>query len=720
MNTSEHAAPHFSLVHLLHLIRRFKATVLLPTLLGAAGAAALYWGESPYYLSEARLLVRYVTEANLVEEEAGAGRIQTPDQRGQNIINSEVDILTSRVLIEEVVDELGPSFVAQTAEGTPSRIDAILQVMRGLQVEAPRRSNVIRLQFASFSPEVAQKVLDRMVYRYLEKHAVIHKTAGEYQFLSQQTDLIRSRLMQTEEDLRRLKQDIGVTTVGETKSLLVARLEDLNASLRDAQSSLAAAEARREFAHGAAPTDQVAADAEDGAALSEEERQEILDLMQRLAVLREREAALLSSFSGRSKLVEDVRAEIASVARSLRKAAGNTDLTKLDPQPAVRSDLALAQEAEIAALQAQIKVIRSYVRETQKSIDELNQREAQLVQLQRQWEMLDANYRSYTKSLEHAQIQEALNSGQQSNISIVQPATLPITATFPTRQRNATFCLGGGLGIGVLLALLRGRARAQRIVETADVEATLGRPVLIAMPYASSRGLLGRPGAGSAPLALPAHAGAAGEAPTAGAAPSQAEMRPYFDTLCDRLLMTLNGRAEQPVILGLAACNEGAGVSTVSAGLGAALSRLGAGRVLLVDASAGGKNGIQHGAAGMIDLLRDDSGRVAILQPNLYLLTAHEVTEGMGHVNMFQRLKDLLKTLESSSYRYVILELPPISETSSALVLARHLHGVVLVIEADKVRKDQVKRAEELLRDSGATVLGSILNKSRQRSWEAA
>ena len=120
----------------------------------------------------------------------------------------------------------------------------------------------------------------------------------------------------------------------------------------------------------------------------------------------------------------------------------------------------------------------------------------------------------------------------------------------------------------------------------------------------------------------------------------------------------------------------------------------------------------------MIDVLTDGAGNVAVIQPNLYMLSAHELTGDVSRIGMFRKLKDLIKTLQDSDYRYVVMELPPVSDTSPALALARYLNGVLLVLESERDRKEQAERSAAMLRGAGATVLGAVLNKRKQQFWE--
>lgn len=79
---------------ILFIFFRHKWRILLCAGVGLAAAAAVYFLFPPLYESEAKLLVRYVVERSTVDKLEAP--IKTPgSQQNDNLINSEVEILTS-------------------------------------------------------------------------------------------------------------------------------------------------------------------------------------------------------------------------------------------------------------------------------------------------------------------------------------------------------------------------------------------------------------------------------------------------------------------------------------------------------------------------------------------------------------------------------------------------------------------------------------------------
>ena len=76
-------------------------------------------------------------------------------------------------------------------------------------------------------------------------------------------------------------------------------------------------------------------------------------------------------------------------------------------------------------------------------------------------------------------------------------------------------------------------------------------------------------------------------------------------------------------------------------------------------------------------------------------------------------LPSLIKEL-TSDFELVVVDLPPASQSSAGLRLAGLLDGVLLVIEAERVRREDARRVSDLLVRAGAHPRGVVLNKWRQ------
>jgi Mrp family chromosome partitioning ATPase len=66
-----------------------------------------------------------------------------------------------------------------------------------------------------------------------------------------------------------------------------------------------------------------------------------------------------------------------------------------------------------------------------------------------------------------------------------------------------------------------------------------------------------------------------------------------------------------------------------------------------------------------------------------------------------------------STFSHTLLDCPPISDSSEAPFLASEVDGVVLVVEADLTKRDQILRARHVIEMGGGKLVGMVLNKRR-------
>ena len=77
-----------------------------------------------------------------------------------------------------------------------------------------------------------------------------------------------------------------------------------------------------------------------------------------------------------------------------------------------------------------------------------------------------------------------------------------------------------------------------------------------------------------------------------------------------------------------------------------------------------------------------------------------------------QRMKNVLQLLGTANkFSYIIIDSPPLIATSEAIILSHNADGVILVVMAEKTRRDIVKR--ELSSLNQAKVLGVVLNGAK-------
>jgi capsular exopolysaccharide synthesis family protein len=182
------------------------------------------------------------------------------------------------------------------------------------------------------------------------------------------------------------------------------------------------------------------------------------------------------------------------------------------------------------------------------------------------------------------------------------------------------------------------------------------------------------------------------------------------------------GEGPSPAIraLGLTSCERGEGVSTVAARLAAAAASYDGNRVLLVDANLAQPGDLDtfnvDPGPGLAEVLRGEVEPLEAIQAthidNLSVLAAG--VGGRSLVRQYDRarLAEIVERLKQE-FSLSVFDLPPAGEAASAVGLAKLLDGVLLVLEAERVRCDDAQRVADAMSRGNVRLLGAVLNKRR-------
>jgi succinoglycan biosynthesis transport protein ExoP len=738
------SAPHqtgFGLHDILFVLFKHKGKIGILTALGVVCAAVVYFFYPATYESQAKLLVRYVVERSAVDavDSNSAGNPANRSNVFVPAIASEIEILTSWDLAMQVAEAVGPKRLLPLAKDPVDQSAAARIVSAGLEVNAAKGANVLFVSYTNHDPQITTLVLDELVKRYFTKHLEVHRSAGAFDFVTQQTDQVRARLNQTEDALKALKQQAGIVSLlNESRLSLSAELARTDEQLRAAQTEFAEQQARvnqfEGLAPGAAPTisprqvdtetkaetsppPSASATPMPQATPTSVEVQHYDVLVARLTKLRQSAVELSSKYTAQNPLVKANEAQIADVDREKRALESKfPDLasrsTAITPSSGPPTNL-IGERARLSGLVAKVEALKLRIAEVQTKVKQLADLGPQIAELERRKEMEEANYKYFQSTLEKARVDEALDPSKIPNITAVQKPSPPMLVT-KQRDKLAGGLAAGGLALGLVFSLLSELILNRTIKRPLELERQLNVPLLLSIPYAGRNGL--RQLAPNAAL----RAGDSTSKDRAGTkiapwAPGHF-IRSYCEAIRDRLglYFELHQLTHKPKLIGVAGFSAGAGTSTLAAGLAAALSETDDGKVLLVDANLGPSEVhpfFQGKPAYPLANALDAGERIDPASENLYLATVGSGQNGIAQLGV-KRFFDLMPNLKASDFDYIIFDMPPLTQTSPTWGMSAFMDKMLLVVEAEKNNRDMVKRGHAKLQAERDNV-SVVFNKAQ-------
>lgn len=500
----EEKFPSISFRDILHVIFKRKIQILLFFSITIFTVAIGTYLVRPTYEATAQILVKTGRE-NIYVPTPAVGGTSKPviSFTREEQINSEIEILRSLFLAEKVVELLGPGVIyedlngsgpgplgflrrlfqtTQTTGSSQSTLQrAAIKLQQGLTVKAVPLSNVINIRFRHKDPHLAVTTADTLVRLYFDRHLQIHRSPESNGFFRRQSEIVRKKLKQAEENLETFKEKHHLTSLEEERSLLLRQQGDLRTALNQILSQEVETESRlRQLRHQLATTPKTIP-------LSEEIDHNplvITSLQAKLVDLKLKEHELLAKYTAQSHLVQSIGDNIAMVQKELaEQEARRHGKTRIGVSPVYQT---LEQElfrnqAELKALRAKKESYRAHTADSQKALEKLNRLEMEFNHLQQEVEIDRQNYRLYLTRFEESRISDAMDTEKIANVKLIEPAKRPLKPVSPNLRLNMVLAIFLG-GFGALGLAYFSEHLADSLEKEEDVENYLRVPVLASIP----------------------------------------------------------------------------------------------------------------------------------------------------------------------------------------------------------------------------------------------
>jgi len=473
------------------LFRR-KGLVVLIFAMVALGTAVVTFLLPNKYDSRMKILVKNQrVDVAITPEQTAAPSSAIENEVSENQINSEIELLTSKDLLTQVVVDCG---LANEEKGWFSRPGpqgervegAVNRLTKDLVITPVRKANVITISYSSNSPQLSANVLKRLGELYLEKHLKLNHPTGASDFFTQRAGEYETQLRKAEQQMTDFQQSNNLVILSQQKELTLQKTADAKTKLLESETALNEATnriARVEQQLAAIPKRIVTQSKQ----LPNQYSAERLNTM--MVELQNRRTQLLTKFRSDDRLVREVDEQIRTTREALAKAEQktaveeNTDLNPL--RQTLEGELSRAR-LDQAGARARRDTLAGQLQQYEAALKKLESDTTRHNDLQRQVSESEQNYQLYAKKREEARIADELDRQKITNVTIAEPPTVSQIPSSPNRSMNMVLgvVLAGFLSLG---SVFTAEMLSDSIQTPRQLEALTGAHVLATVPENSRR-----------------------------------------------------------------------------------------------------------------------------------------------------------------------------------------------------------------------------------------
>jgi capsular exopolysaccharide synthesis family protein len=644
--------------------------------------------------------------------------------------NTQLLLLKSPAFLRRVVKTLGveqdPTFFARTAQSRPSwsnllggksvqqesdskplravsiapaspdgdltqaqKLAPFVNALRGgLDVKLAESTRLISINFRTTDPTVAARVAnvvaDTFVQAHWERRAASNSTASD--FLQKRIAELQFKIGENEKRLIDYAREHQMLPPDSGQNLETDRLVALDRALIEAENArkLAEAEYQAALAPGAA-----------AAMVEGSGNSQLTSINTRLGDLRQRREVMLLETGENWPEVKELNKQIANLEQQLkdtRERAVSVVLTNLE----TRYRQALAREQSLRKGFAQ--------QHSQAMATDAAGTNYRLIQQE------TATYRGLLESLlQRSKENDVILAATPNNVSVTDYATLPVRLVGPRRLSLVAMAFAAALVLSIAFAIFLGSMEDSVPVDSIErVERLLGISTLAVLPSSGGRRLL--PGLSRQRRSRDKHQGLLFDEDT------RSPLTESYKKLRTSLLLPDAGRAAATLLVTSSLPAEGKTTAVLNTGL--VLSQTG-GRVLLIDADLRHPSlheilNIENnqGLSSILSNGHSDAEAIAMIEPNekgFYVLPAGPIVDNASELLASDRMRSLLRALRSE-FDHVIIDSPPITYFTDAVIVSAMVDGVLLVVRGPKTPGKAARHSLQSLEAVGAPILGLILN----------
>lgn len=694
------------------ILRHIRLTIVI--FLIVVAATAYYTIQAPrIYQSSGKVLLELQKQTDLFFPTTGFGR---------NDLNNQMEVIKSPPIMRTVVEKITRNPEAATfpilAVTSPAKA-----IAGGIDVSAKREVDIIDISYKSINPMEAQAVVNAVIDSYQEENLKYSRAevTNVREFLEKQLDFTSEKLAISEEDLRAYKITHEVFSLSDETTEMIKNMVEFEAEFSTAKTELQVAQEKLSYLKTEL-TKLDEAIGEDIISISspvlEQLRQKLIDNESKLAIILTKEGyttehpELMVLRNEIDNIKSQMKIEIDKILQ-----VDEYTFNPLDRRQQLLTDI-VTSEVEFQIAKAKKDALEKVVEQYSIKMSALPDAELELARLERAKALNEQIYSMLITRYEEAKISE---EGKVSNIRVLERASLPGSPVSPKVKMNIMIAIILGLGLGIGSAFLLDSLNT-RINNLSDVERFVKLPILGTIPNIQvdpeqlekiENEIKSIPDKTLKEKLTKVHRQMAAHlVPHYNPKSPVAEAYRTF-----RTNMVSMPEAQDAKSFLITSSGPKEGKTTTVGNLAITLAQMYS-KTLLVDCDM--RRPMIHN----LFFLKRENGLSRYLTengvelsdiikpsgiPNLDIITSGHVPPNPSEILSSKKVEQFFKEAKEQ-YDYILVDSPPIIAVTDALILARKVDKMVLVVRTNLTERDIINQAKLLLGNVGVTAVGVVVN----------
>lgn len=384
-------------------------------------------------------------------------------------VEQQVSMLSRTLISRPTVEKLVRMADLDLGAKTKNEQDKLIQeVTAAIRIRTTGKDNIYTLGFVDANKDKSLKVVQSLLTLFVESSlgSTRNDSDAAKRFLEEQIKTYETRLTEAETRLKDFKlRNLELQAKGEVD--MAGRMGEITSTLSQARLELREAESAREAARkqleqiksGKGPAGPIVP------VITTPEIDGRIDAQKRnLDSLLQRYTEAHPDVANARRLIKELEAQKVKEVAELRKAAQNAPVTQAQQEtnPAVLelSRLLSAAEVQVASLRARVGEYEGRLAKAREQVKLAPQIEAELAQLNRDYDVHKKNYDSLVSRRESAQLSGELeNASGVADFRVIDPPRVDNRPVAPNRvmlmPAALVAAIAAGLGITFLLSQVR-------------------------------------------------------------------------------------------------------------------------------------------------------------------------------------------------------------------------------------------------------------------------